>query len=448
MNETSFPIAFEQSLDGLPGVDAGALLRALRTSPPVSIRYNKAKRALPAAAARVPWCNTGVYLPDRPVFTLDPLWHGGAYYVQEASSMAVAQLTGILSSLGERCRVLDLCAAPGGKSTLLASLLPADGLLVSNEVIRSRAAILLENLVKWGAPNVVVTTADPKQFAALPAFFDLLLVDAPCSGEGLFRKELEAVHEWSEANVQRCADRQRCIVADAWDTLRDGGIVVYSSCTFNRHENEETVQWIVRQLGAECLPLPLDPAWGIVESDSGYRFYPHRLQGEGFFISVLQKRSPHTPHPLKAIKTPRPATAALDVAQIGRWLHGAFVPMLKNRLIYALPQAQQSAIAQLLAHLPVLQAGVPAGERKGNDTTPTTALALSIACRREAFPCVTLSLPEAIRYLRRENIHFPDAPNGYLLVTYDNLPLGFAKKIGHRTNNLFPMQWRIRMDGV
>ncbi|MDR2362695.1 MAG: rRNA cytosine-C5-methyltransferase [Prevotellaceae bacterium] len=444
----SFPIAFEQSLDGLPGVDAGALLRALRLATPVSIRYNETKRTTPASATRVPWCNTGVYLPDRPAFTLDPLWHGGAYYVQEASSMVVAQLAGILLSLGERCRVLDLCAAPGGKSTQLASLLPAGGLLVSNEVIRSRVAILLENLVKWGTPNVVVTAADPKQFAALPAFFDLLLVDAPCSGEGLFRKEPEAVHEWSEANVQRCADRQRRIVADAWDALRDGGIIVYSSCTFNRRENEETVQWIIKQLGAERLPLSLDPAWGVVESDAGYRFYPHRLQGEGFFISVLQKRSPHTPRPLKAIKIPRQAIAASDAAQIRQWLHGAFVPMLKGRLIYALPQAQQPAIAQLLAHLPVLQAGVPAGERKGTDTAPTAALALSVACRREAFPYVTLLLPEAIRYLRRENIHFPGAPDGYLLVTYDNLPLGFAKKIGRRTNNLFPMQWRIRMAGV
>jgi 16S rRNA C967 or C1407 C5-methylase (RsmB/RsmF family)/NOL1/NOP2/fmu family ribosome biogenesis protein len=443
MNVADFPEAFIQSLAHLPGVDAGALLQALQQPAPASIRYNRRKR--PAPAGSVPWCSAGAYLAVRPSFPLDPLWHGGAYYVQEASSMFVAQLAALLPSLGARCRVLDLCAAPGGKSTLLASLLPPDGLLVSNEAVRNRVPILLENLAKWGEPNVAVTAADPVQFRSLPAFFDLLLIDAPCSGEGLFRRQAAAIREWSEAAVRHCADRQRRIVADAWDALRDDGVLVYSTCTFNRHENEENVEWMIRQLGAERLSLPVDPAWGVVESEAGYRFYPHRLQGEGFFMSVLRKRAPCPPISRKGIPTDRPTVAARDAALIGKWLHGDFAPAVVGHQLYALPQEQQPAIAQLSACLPVLRAGVPVGERKGDDCAPAAALALSTACRRDAFPVVELPLQKAIDYLRRENVHFPAAPNGYLLVAYDNLPLGFAKKIGRRTNNLFPMPWRIRI---
>jgi len=469
-----FPTLFVDALRNLPALEVDALLNALCEPSPVSVRYNARKQQPPAAAVPVPWCSDGVYLTQRPVFTLDPLLHAGAYYVQEASSMFLAQLQPFINELGSRCRALDLCAAPGGKSTLLAGMLPDDALLVCNEVIRPRAAILQENMSKWGFQNIVVTSADPQKFGALSSFFDMLLIDAPCSGEGLFRKDPAAIGEWSSANVALCAERQRRIVADAWDTLREGGLLVYSTCTFNRRENEENIMWITKNLGAELLTIPLNPAWGVVASEAGYRFYPHKVRGEGFFVSVMRKTAaPPALQKGHVMSTGTSGASAVETSVAGRrqlasvyvrkqiprqarndglqrgsggWLRGEFVFEEKNNFLQAIPAAQYEAIAQLQASLPVRQAGVPVGEQKGNDLIPAAALALSTTLRKDAFPCVDVDLPVALRYLRRENVHFADAPNGLLLVCYNGLPLGFAKKIGARTNNNYPPAWRIRMN--
>jgi 16S rRNA C967 or C1407 C5-methylase (RsmB/RsmF family)/NOL1/NOP2/fmu family ribosome biogenesis protein len=450
MNDAVFPEAFVRSLQAELGAEAGELLQALRLSPPVSIRYNIQKHRPEAAGSAwaspldVPWCSGGVYLSERPAFTLDPLLHGGAYYVQEASSMFLAQLAPLVQAMGAQCRVLDLCAAPGGKSTLMADLLPPGALLVSNETMPYRAASLLENMVKWGFPNTVIAGSDPKWFRHnLAGFFDVLLVDAPCSGEGMFRKDPAAVGEWSPSNVALCVERQRRIVADAWLALREGGLLVYSTCTFNRKENEENVEWIQRRFGAEPVWLPVPPEWGIVRSDAGYRFYPHRLPGEGFFVSLLRKTALQ-PRSARWKGAKRGKRRLAPDRQETQWLTGDFILEERAGRIEALPALHYEAIEYLSQVIHIRQAGVPVGEQKGNDTAPSAALALSTACRTTAFAQVDVDRPEALTYLRRESVHFSGAPNGFLLVCYRGLPLGWAKKIGARTNNLFPLPWRIK----
>ena len=237
----------------------------------------------------VKWCEQGRYLSERPKFTYDPLFHAGAYYVQEASSMFVWQA---LSQLVEQdALVLDLCAAPGGKSTAIAQYLSENGFLVSNEYVPQRAHVLVENITKWGAPNCVVTNNAPRHFEKLKTRFDAILVDAPCSGEGMFRKDERAREEWSPANVDMCVERQREILESAWKVLKPGGVLIYSTCTFNSHENEEQVQWLIDEMEAEYLPLKIEDDWMITETERGYRFLPHKTRGETYLPGVPVKTS-------------------------------------------------------------------------------------------------------------------------------------------------------------
>ena len=283
------PELFVERMKVMLGADYAAFEQALQSPPPVSVRVNDKLKNYTPSAYRVPWCDSGYYLDERPLFTADPFLHAGVYYVQEASSMFLKHV--VKSFLADAVCVLDLCAAPGGKSTLLLESLPDNTLLVSNEIIRSRAQILAENITKWGNPNVVVTNNAPKDFQQLPQFFDAVLVDAPCSGEGMFRKDAGAIQEWSMQNVQNCAIRQKDILQDVWDSLKDNGLLIYSTCTYNREENEEQIAWICSELGAEHLEIDISEFNGIVESDYGYRFYPHKIRGEGLFMAVLRKKS-------------------------------------------------------------------------------------------------------------------------------------------------------------
>ena len=272
--------------------DAYRLLEAaLQAEPAVSVRMNRDKCGEEPSAERVPWCDTGYYLAERRLFTLDPLFHAGAYYVQEASSMFLEQA--VKAYVKEPVRCLDLCAAPGGKSTHLCSILPEGSILVSNEVIPSRAAVLYENLAKWGNPNVFVARNAPADLGRLAHFFDLVVVDAPCAGEGMFRKDPAAARQWSLSGVARCAARQRQILRDVWDALRPGGLLVYSTCTYNTEENEDNLSFLVEDLGAEALPVPLREAWQVTGAlKYGYpacRFFPHKTRGEGFFLALVRK---------------------------------------------------------------------------------------------------------------------------------------------------------------
>jgi 16S rRNA C967 or C1407 C5-methylase (RsmB/RsmF family)/NOL1/NOP2/fmu family ribosome biogenesis protein len=449
---------FTQQLQSLLGGGSAALFEALQGSPPVSIRLNRAKKVLPGydLTHRVPWCASGCYLEQRPLFTLDPLLHGGAYYVQEAASMFLSQMALQLLQ-AEALKVLDLCAAPGGKTTLLADFLPQGSLLVANEAIRSRTGVLAENVSKWGNPCVLVTRNDPKDFAQLPGFFDAIFVDAPCSGEGLFRKDKNAAGEWSKSGVQLCRERQRRIVADAWPALKTGGYLIYSTCTFNVRENEENVLWIMNELGADSVKIEAQKEWGVtLASELGlnlpaevhaYRFFPHKALGEGFFAAALQKKSEAGRNPLSRKKSRAAEEKASVPREVRQWiLHpDSFTFACKENKIRAIPVHTCRCSHLLSRALNVVQEGVPVATIKGKDYAPCAALALSVALNPAAFPAVDLDLRSAQQFLKKESIAGAPQHRGIELVRYSGLPLGFVKNLGARSNNLYPQEWKIRM---
>ena len=417
----------------------------------------------------VPWVKEGYYYPLDARPGKHPFHEAGLYYIQEPSAMSVVEF--LNPKPGEN--VLDLCAAPGGKSTHARSVLPEGSLLVANEVIRNRSQILAENLTKWGHPDVVVTNNDPADFSALPSFFDVILTDVPCSGEGMFRKDPVAVEEWSPENVEICWQRQRRIIADVWPSLKPGGILIYSTCTYNTKEDEENVRWIQQEFGAESLAVDIREEWNITgnllcgESASVYHFFPHKTKGEGFFLSVLRK--PETagedsyadyysfPKGKSAGKKGKKGGGASsspvskeNMATAGKWLNdecaGKYVLSAEGAEIHAFPQQCVAELAAMKQHLRVVQAGVSVGEVKGKDLIPAHALAMSaLLLRQDVFATEAVSYEQAIAYLRKEAVTLPaTAPRGYVLLTYRNIPLGFVKNIGNRANNLYPQEWRIR----
>ncbi len=380
-------------------------LDAFNEDTPVSVRLNPFKPSdvnLPMSR-EVPWCRNAWYLSERPNFTCDPLLHAGAYYVQEASSMFLDNI--LRQYLTDNVRnALDLCAAPGGKSTLLRAALPDTALLMSNEPDRRRANILMENMQKQGHSRVIVTNNYPRDYRKSGLVFDIILADVPCSGEGMFRKDEGAISEWSLQNVMKCAELQRSIIEDIWQSLTPGGILIYSTCTFNLHENEENVKWICEELGAELLPVDIAADWGITGSllegwqQPVYRFIPGTTVGEGLFMAVLRKTSTDCHSGKQNMKV-----------------------------------------------LKILSDGHPAGTQKGKDIIPAHAEALLTNWDKSKYPFVDLPLDEALRYLHHEAIVLPqDTPRGFVVVTYKTLPLGFVKNIGNRANNLYPQEWKIR----
>lgn len=377
---------------------------------PVSVRYNPFKPVSDMFDGEsVPWCKDAYWLKDRPKFTLDPLLHAGAYYVQEAGSMFLDQV--LRQYVSTPVCMLDLCAAPGGKSTLARAALPEGSLLISNEPDRRRANILMENMQKQGHRDVYVTNNYAKDFRTSKIMLDVILTDVPCSGEGMFRRDEGAIKEWSVQNVRKCAELQRSIVEEIWHCLRPGGLLIYSTCTFNLQEDEENVRWIMEKLGADILPVETRQEWGITGSLLDgfevpvFRFIPGITRSEGLFMCVLRK-------------------------------HGE-------------SQTCHRPVEKQLKRLRILYDGAPKGERKGKDIIPSHAEALLapsyIGGMDNAYPCVELSLEDALRYLHREAIILPDdTPKGYIAVTYNGLRLGFVKNLGNRANNLYPKEWAIR----
>ena len=383
-------------------MDAHALALSCMGAPAsVSIRINPFKQIpAPADGVRVPWNEYGYVLESRPQFTLDPLFHAGCYYVQDSSAMFVGHLFRRLAK-GTGLKVLDLCAAPGGKTTDLAASLRLacgyDFLLVSNEVMRQRAGILDDNVAIWGDPNVVVTSVDPAAFAKLGSFFDVILADVPCSGEGMFRKDPRAVQEWSPEVVRLCAARQKRILADAWPSLKKGGILLYSTCTFEEEENDCNLEWAASELGGTIIPSADAPA-GVRLTRRGYMLVPGEVPGEGQWAGALVKESD------------------------GGELRGS------------------------LSDLRPLRQGVNRGIQKGKDFVPDADYALSLDFCREDYPLLELDLKTALSFLHRDSFAIEDAPLGYIAVCYQGHPLGFVKNLGNRCNNLHPAGRRIRMN--
>lgn len=416
---------------------------ALSEAPSVAVRINRAKGADAPCGAQVPWCPEGRYLAERPVFTLDPGLHQGLYYVQDASSMFISMVARQLSQGSRPLRWLDACAAPGGKTTCVLGSLPPGSLVMASEIVPQRAAVLRENVIKWGNPSVIVTRGDSRALSRLRGRFDVVAADVPCSGEGMMRKDTDAVSQWSRTLVAECAARQREIVADLWEAVAPGGHMVYSTCTFNRAENEDIVRYITDTLGGETVTVEgVDPAWGIAECGGGYRFIPGRIRGEGLFMALLRKPGESAPWQPAPMPKAKPCAASA-------WLAGPELAVTVGAdRINAFPAA----------HLPLLKAvgdtrgldvilhGTVVARVKGRDLIPDHSLALSTALRREAFREVDLPLSSALACLRGESITLPaSTPRGHVLLTYGGHPLCFAKHLGNRTNNLYPREWRIHL---
>ena len=421
----TLPTAFEVYTKQLFGEERyNIFCKGLQQSSPVSIRINpfKTNKTTQVADNFVPthvaWCAEGFYLNSRPNFTFDPLFHAGAYYVQEASSMFLSHVLRHL--INKPVALLDLCAAPGGKTTCARTAISDGSIVFSNEPINKRAQILAENVQKFGHSDVVVTNNYPRDYKKTKLSFDVIVADVPCSGEGMFRKDPQAIAEWSEQNVENCWKLQRSIIADIWDNLKPGGLLIYSTCTFNAHENEENVAWILNEYDAQLLEVPTEKTWNItgslINNPLGedkpfpvYRFIPGFTQGEGLFMAIIKKGG---------ISTNLEPNAEKLVAEANKKL-------------------------KIMAH------GVKQGIIKGKKIIPDHSLALAINGDRSSYPNVEIDYETAIKYLRHEAIMLSAVvPKGIVTLTYRGHAIGFANNLGNRANNLYPQEWRIKSSHI
>jgi 16S rRNA C967 or C1407 C5-methylase (RsmB/RsmF family)/NOL1/NOP2/fmu family ribosome biogenesis protein len=448
------PSSLITSLTHAPGFDAESFKHVHASGEQVtSIRINPSKcsaEEIKFNKSPIPWSRYGFYLDERPSFTLDPLLHAGCYYVQEASSMFVEQALKQTVDLTKTLKVLDLCAAPGGKSTLIQSLITNDSLLVSNDVIKSRSAILQENITKWGGANVVVTSNDPKDFARLENFFDVMVIDAPCSGSGLFRRDPDAIAEWSESNVELCSQRQQRIVADALPALKKDGLLIYCTCSYSVEEDEEVIDWLCENFGvARSNELTIDNDWNIVQSFTKkykvpcYRFYPDKIKGEGFFLSCLRKTDGEDEVSYRS-KQKTEKLSKTDQQAVVEWIDPAAALYLFRHKddVLAVPQGFEQFMPLLQERLYLRQAGITIGKMARNELIPDHALAMSTIINK-TITRITLNVADALQYLRKAEVIPAATARGWALIEYEGHNLGWVKLLQNRLNNYYPKDWRI-----
>lgn len=461
--EKILPAGFIAEMKSELGAEtAKTLLATLSGSEPeTSIRLNHRKsmdaEALYPGMTPVEWCGSGFYLEHRPAFTFDPLFHAGVYYVQDASSMIYEGIVRQLTD-GMPVKVADLCAAPGGKTTAMLNALPDGSVMLANEYMASRAKILKENLTKYGYPEVVVTGSDVTRLSALKGYFDIVAVDAPCSGEGMMRKEEAARTQWSEGLVAQCSSLQREIIESAVKMTAAGGYLIYSTCTFNTAEDEDNASWIADTFGLEPVDTGYAGKYGIRHEVKGnvpcLRFMPGFTKGEGLFVAVFRKPAEEesiggAKKTRKTRKTGgRESRQATDKALLqlaGKWTGGFGTMRVHDNRILALGDGSAALLDMLPSDVRIISAGVEVGETKGRDLIPSHHLAMSGILAPEAFPDIPLTREEALLYLSREAITLPDGtPKGYVTVSYAGRILGYMKHHGNRSNNLYPMDYRIR----
>lgn len=444
-----FPQEFIKRISNQKYIDSDALLRALEQPPPVSIRINPRKwGSKPLDSEPVPWASNGYYLRARPSYTTDPLFHAGCYYPQEASGMFIEQALRMFVNTSEQLRVLDLCGAPGGKSTLIADMISPESLLVANDVIKTRASVLAETLTKWGTGNVIVTQNDPSSFGRFTGYFDIILVDAPCSGEGMFRTDI-ARAEWSEANTIHCSERQKRIIMDVWPALKENGVFIYSTCTFNPGENEENIKWLIDKQIAETIKMNISDFSGIAGIDhhgiAGYGFYPDQIKGEGFFISLVRKTEKQDQKTSGKNKMADFKPGRKEIESVKRWTSLPDAGFLKwGDDIWGLPCTMDD-YSRLFQGLRIIKAGTKICKVKRDDFRPSHELALSDRLTDNLFPSAELSYEDAIAFLRRDNLRLNMPSRGWNLVKFKGINIGWVNNIGNRVNNYYPVEWRIRM---
>lgn len=447
------------SLEGTKGFDKDAFINVHANPESItSIRINPLKWSKQevttysrlATPDSLPWSQYGYYLKERPSFTFDPLFHAGCYYVQEASSMFLEQALKQTVDLSKPIKILDLCAAPGGKSTHIQSLISKESVLVSNEVIKSRANILKDNIIKWGTDNVVVTNNDPKDFVKLENYFDVIVVDAPCSGSGLFRRDEEAIDEWSINNVALCCQRQQRILADVWPALKKDGLLIYSTCSYSRQEDEEILDWVNTEFSVGSLQLTVDMSWNITETISatgmhGYRFWPYNVKGEGLFISCFKKEDGESDFYGKAKKKLEPA-GKKQIEIIRNWIMKDDLSFcINNDLVYAFPVTVQENINILLTYLYVQYSGIIVGQIFADKFIPEHSLAMSPAVSN-SIPRIELDYEKTIQYLQKKEFNTGTKQTGWHLITSEGKNLGWIKNLANRANNYYPKELRILKD--
>ena len=450
----ALPVAFtERMREQLGAEEAERLFSALETVSPVAVRLNPAKcgeTGVWSDGEAIEWSKNGRKLKERPSFTLDTAFHAGAYYVQEAASQFIDHIISNEELQGKR--VLDMCSAPGGKTTIYSTAVGEDGLVVANEYVRSRANILADNVRKWGMGNVLVTNNAPEHLAQFESWFDVVAVDAPCSGEGMFRKEEVAREDWSEEAVKMCVARQLSIVREAWQSLKDGGLFIYSTCTFNDEEDEGVLRTFIEEVGDVFEPsqgVAIKDEWGIVRGEVGafqtFRFFPHKTDSEGLFVAVARKAEPTTQRTPKARKKVMQEVDKATRKELSAWLQEPenYTYALVADTIYAYRAEQFKAVQALSEGLTAIYSGVAMGQVFKGKLKPDWALSQFVGLERKAVAVAELDEARALDYLRKKDIAVGDMSEGMNLLTHNGRALGFAKKVGARCNNLYPNSLKI-----